>query len=169
MVAVLVTLPKQLAVVYLGVMFGETAQVSDPATIHKQRIISLSVFFGTAFASVLAVYSVWMRCRKLCRLFYGFLRAPADPSTSQTLKSFSRPTSARRPRENFPLRPATPTSLPTPTATPPSKSSASAPPSPKPSWRAIPLVPLPILLSTNDSTMHLISHCLDRRILDLKG
>lgn len=46
-IAVAISLPKQLAVVYLGVMFGETAQVSDPATIHKQRIISLSVFFGT--------------------------------------------------------------------------------------------------------------------------
>ncbi|ORY58007.1 snare associated Golgi protein-domain-containing protein [Leucosporidium creatinivorum] len=64
-IAVAVSLPKQLAVVYLGVMFGETSGVADPATIHKQRIISLSVFFGTCVATLLALYIVYMRARKL--------------------------------------------------------------------------------------------------------
>lgn len=125
-IAVAISLPKQLAVVYLGVMFGETAQVSDPATIHKQRIISLSVFFGTAVASILAAYVCYMKARKLCTRLggprTGFFRIELTyESRSQTLKSSSKPTSAKRPKAISPHHPAIPTSPPTLTPTLPSK------------------------------------------------
>ncbi|SGY13544.1 BQ5605_C010g05890 [Microbotryum silenes-dioicae] len=64
-IAVIISLPKQLAIVYLGVMFGETKDTSNQASIDKQRRISLGVFFGTAIATVLALYIVYMRARKL--------------------------------------------------------------------------------------------------------
>lgn len=56
----IVSLPKQLAVVYLGYEFGVNKETTDPANARKQRIISLSVFFGTAVATVLALYIVYM-------------------------------------------------------------------------------------------------------------
>ncbi|GAA5971024.1 hypothetical protein JCM11641_004114 [Rhodosporidiobolus odoratus] len=64
-IAVIISLPKQLAVVWLGEMFGETEGVSDPATVKKQQRISLSVFFATCLATVLSLYIVYMRARKL--------------------------------------------------------------------------------------------------------
>ncbi|KAM0789238.1 hypothetical protein ACM66B_000081 [Microbotryomycetes sp. NB124-2] len=63
--AVVITLPKQLAIVYLGVMFGETDATEDQATVDKQRKISLSVLFLTALMTVLALYIVYMRARAL--------------------------------------------------------------------------------------------------------
>ncbi|BGP08837.1 hypothetical protein JCM10049v2_004688 [Rhodotorula toruloides] len=63
-IAIIVSLPKQLAVVYLGYLFGLNKQTTDPANVHKQRVISLSVFFGTAVATVLALYIVYMRARR---------------------------------------------------------------------------------------------------------
>ncbi|KAK4051385.1 hypothetical protein OIV83_002869 [Microbotryomycetes sp. JL201] len=63
--AVIITLPKQLAIVYLGVMFGETDATEDQATVNKQRKISLSVLFLTALMTVLALYIVYMRARAL--------------------------------------------------------------------------------------------------------
>ncbi|BGP16931.1 hypothetical protein JCM10213_007376 [Rhodosporidiobolus nylandii] len=64
-IAIVVSLPKQLAVVWLGEMFGETEGVSDPATVKKQQRISLSVFFATCVATLLSLYIVYMRARKL--------------------------------------------------------------------------------------------------------
>ncbi|KAM0748413.1 hypothetical protein T439DRAFT_382251 [Meredithblackwellia eburnea MCA 4105] len=65
MLAVLITLPKQLAVVYLGVMFGVTKDTASASEVRKQKIISLSVFFVTMLATVIAAYVVYMRARKL--------------------------------------------------------------------------------------------------------
>lgn len=56
----IVSLPKQLAVVWLGYEFGVNKHNSDPAKAKEQKIISLSVFFGTALATVLALYIVYM-------------------------------------------------------------------------------------------------------------
>ncbi|GAA6002969.1 hypothetical protein JCM10207_001924 [Rhodosporidiobolus poonsookiae] len=56
-IAVIVSLPKQLAIVYIGAGFGETN--------GKQSKISLIVFFVTCLATVLALYIVYMRARKL--------------------------------------------------------------------------------------------------------
>lgn len=58
--ASIVSLPKQLAVVWLGYEFGVNKHNSDPAKAKEQKIISLSVFFGTALATVLALYIVYM-------------------------------------------------------------------------------------------------------------
>lgn len=51
--------------VYLGVMFGQSNK-ADPASKKKERIISITVFFVTGLATVLALYIVYMRARKLC-------------------------------------------------------------------------------------------------------
>lgn len=64
-IAIIVSLPKQLAVVWLGYEFGVNKQTADPSKVHQQKVISLSVFFATAFATVLALYIVYMRARKL--------------------------------------------------------------------------------------------------------
>lgn len=56
----IVSLPKQLAVVWLGYEFGVNKHNSDPAKAKEQKIISLSLFFGTALATVLALYIVYM-------------------------------------------------------------------------------------------------------------
>lgn len=63
-------------------MFGETSQVSDPATVKKQQRISLSVFFATALATVLALYIVYMRARKLCALPSSLRRPAREPALS---------------------------------------------------------------------------------------
>ncbi|KAK4057216.1 hypothetical protein OIO90_001711 [Microbotryomycetes sp. JL221] len=64
-IAVIITLPKQLAIVYLGVMFGETDATEDEATVAKQRKITLGVLFVTAIMTMLALYIVYMRARRL--------------------------------------------------------------------------------------------------------
>lgn len=52
--------------VYLGVMFGLTSGTgASEADIEKQRRISLSVFFVTALLTVVALYIIYMRARKL--------------------------------------------------------------------------------------------------------
>ncbi|GAA5822389.1 hypothetical protein JCM10212_006828, partial [Sporobolomyces blumeae] len=70
-IAVIISLPKQLAVVWLGDLFGQTGS-GTAATEH--RIISLTVFFVTALMSVLALYSVYMRARR----YYPELQREAD-------------------------------------------------------------------------------------------
>ncbi|GAA6049735.1 hypothetical protein JCM3770_004433 [Rhodotorula araucariae] len=64
-IAIIVSLPKQLAVVYLGFMFGQNHDTASPDQVEKQRIISLCVLFATGVATVLSLYIVYMRARKL--------------------------------------------------------------------------------------------------------
>ncbi|GAA6032657.1 hypothetical protein JCM8097_004865 [Rhodosporidiobolus ruineniae] len=61
-IAVIVSLPKQLAVVYLGAQFGAT-DANGKKTSHSG--VSLAVFAVTCLATVLALYIVYMRARKL--------------------------------------------------------------------------------------------------------
>ncbi|KPV77609.1 uncharacterized protein RHOBADRAFT_51442 [Rhodotorula graminis WP1] len=63
--AIIVTLPKQLAIVYLGYMFGVNHDTASPAKVREQKIISLSVLFATGIATVVSLYIVYMRARKL--------------------------------------------------------------------------------------------------------
>ncbi|GAA5964087.1 hypothetical protein JCM8115_005335 [Rhodotorula mucilaginosa] len=81
-IAIIVSLPKQLAVVWLGYEFGVNKHNSDPAKAKEQKIISLSVFFGTALATVLALYIVYMRARKL---YPEVLRDMSETETSSKL------------------------------------------------------------------------------------
>lgn len=75
-IACFVTLPKQFALVYVGVMLGDPSLPSledddkdgdrsshDSSTSH--HIISVVVFLITAFFTILSAYIVWMRMRKL--------------------------------------------------------------------------------------------------------
>ncbi|GAA6007362.1 hypothetical protein JCM11491_003104 [Sporobolomyces phaffii] len=70
-IAVIISLPKQLAVVWLGDLFGQTG---NGAAQKESRTISLTVFFVTALMSVLALYSVYMRARR----YYPELQREAD-------------------------------------------------------------------------------------------
>ncbi|GAA5953017.1 hypothetical protein JCM3765_003033 [Sporobolomyces pararoseus] len=70
-IAVIISLPKQLAVVWLGELFGETG---NGAAQKQSRIISLTVFFVTALMSILALYSIYMRARR----YYPELQREAD-------------------------------------------------------------------------------------------
>ncbi|GAA5873016.1 hypothetical protein JCM16303_006915 [Sporobolomyces ruberrimus] len=70
-IAVIISLPKQLAVVWLGDLFGQTG---NGAAQQQSRTISLTVFFVTALMSVLALYSVYMRARR----YYPELQREAD-------------------------------------------------------------------------------------------
>ncbi|KAL8280864.1 hypothetical protein RQP46_006868 [Phenoliferia psychrophenolica] len=63
--AIILSMPKQIVVVYLGVMFGTTKDTASADQIAKERRVSLSVFFGTTFATIIAAYVVYMRARKL--------------------------------------------------------------------------------------------------------
>ncbi|GAA5900217.1 hypothetical protein JCM8208_002053 [Rhodotorula glutinis] len=63
--AIIVTLPKQLAIVYLGYMFGVNHDTASPSKVREQKIISLSVLFATGIATVVSLYIVYMRARKL--------------------------------------------------------------------------------------------------------
>ncbi|GAA5863959.1 hypothetical protein JCM3774_004433 [Rhodotorula dairenensis] len=81
-IAIIVSLPKQLAVVWLGYEFGVNKETADPAKAHEQKVISLSVFFGTALATVLALYIVYMRARKL---YPEVLREMAETETGSKL------------------------------------------------------------------------------------
>ncbi|GAA5987927.1 hypothetical protein JCM10908_007273 [Rhodotorula pacifica] len=81
-IAIIVSLPKQLAVVWLGYEFGVNKHTADPAKVHEQKVISLSVFFGTAVATVLALYIVYMRARKL---YPEILREMAEADTGSKL------------------------------------------------------------------------------------
>ncbi|GAA5897928.1 VTT domain-containing protein [Sporobolomyces salmoneus] len=60
-IAVIISLPKQLAVVWLGELFGETGNGEAQ---KQSRAISLTVFFVTALMSILALYSIYMRARR---------------------------------------------------------------------------------------------------------
>ncbi|CEQ43223.1 SPOSA6832_05133 [Sporobolomyces salmonicolor] len=73
-VAVIISLPKQLAVVWLGDLFGQTSSTTDPSAQTKHRAVSLTVFFVTALASVVALYLVYMRARR----FYPQIMQEAD-------------------------------------------------------------------------------------------
>ncbi|GAA5909017.1 hypothetical protein JCM5296_002111 [Sporobolomyces johnsonii] len=73
-IAVLVSLPKQLAVVWLGDLFGQTSSTTDPSAQSKHRAVSLTVLFITALASVVALYLVYMRARR----FYPQIMHEAD-------------------------------------------------------------------------------------------
>lgn len=78
-VACALSLPKQFALVYLGVLLGQTERPGqlpepDPGTDNhgaadqytaKHRSISLIVFFVTGAASVVAAYIIWIRMRRL--------------------------------------------------------------------------------------------------------
>ncbi|KAI5477923.1 SNARE associated Golgi protein [Pseudohyphozyma bogoriensis] len=64
-IAVLVSMPKQLVYVYLGVLFGISKDTTSESHVTHERIISLSVFFGTAVMTLIAFYVVYMRARKL--------------------------------------------------------------------------------------------------------
>ncbi|GAA5936501.1 TVP38/TMEM64 family protein [Sporobolomyces koalae] len=70
-IAVIISLPKQLAVVWLGELFGETG---NGGAQKESRAISLTVFFVTALMSILALYSIYMRARR----YYPELQREAD-------------------------------------------------------------------------------------------
>ncbi|KAM0750900.1 hypothetical protein T439DRAFT_380741 [Meredithblackwellia eburnea MCA 4105] len=60
-IAILLSLPKQWVVVYLGYLFGLTDHNSTPEERAQERRTSLSLFFLTAIASLVSVYFVLNR------------------------------------------------------------------------------------------------------------
>ncbi|GAA5826545.1 hypothetical protein JCM11251_002419 [Rhodosporidiobolus azoricus] len=64
-IAVIVSLPKQLAVTYMGDAIMQTDENAGKEESNQTTIISLVVLFVTTLATVLALYIVYMRARKL--------------------------------------------------------------------------------------------------------
>jgi hypothetical protein len=102
-IAVVASLPKQLAVVYLGVIFGQTDAVTTPENekviarinaplrseertnvlpLQKQRTISLTVLFVTAFMTIWALYIVYMRSR----IMYGQILAEKEAQEEEAIR-----------------------------------------------------------------------------------
>ncbi|GAA5891633.1 hypothetical protein JCM6882_006151 [Rhodosporidiobolus microsporus] len=64
-IAVIVSLPKQLAVTYMGDAIMQTDDNAGKEESNQTTIISLVVLFVTTLATILALYIVYMRARKL--------------------------------------------------------------------------------------------------------
>ncbi|GJN91112.1 hypothetical protein Rhopal_004130-T1 [Rhodotorula paludigena] len=80
-IAVLVSMPKQLVLVVLGHMFTVNADTSTPQEVRNQKIISWSVLVGTGIATMVSLYIVYMRARKL---YPEVLRDMEEAAASKT-------------------------------------------------------------------------------------
>lgn len=105
-VACLVTLPKQFALVYVGMMLGDPGlDPKDPLRVqnsskndHDQQAhhrISAAVFLITAFFTLISAYIVWMRLRKI----RPFVQQQFDARQNPT--SIPSPTSTKSPQTSL--------------------------------------------------------------------
>ncbi|BGP40758.1 hypothetical protein JCM10449v2_004723 [Rhodotorula kratochvilovae] len=100
-IAIIVSLPKQLCIVYLGYMFGVNKETASPDKVKQQKIISLSVLFATGIATVLSLYIVYMRARKLYPEVLrdmeesSLSKSPLDPHAPGELPTHHRPLQRR--------------------------------------------------------------------------
>jgi hypothetical protein len=94
-IACAISLPKQLALVYLGVLFGDTHKLDNQGKSESQireeaesntrhKVVSWTVLCITGFLSVVAMYIIWFRMWQEGKRIAALALAPSTTSSIQS-------------------------------------------------------------------------------------